>query len=410
MSQKSIELKEGLPLIIHCQGDLSLRGAPESILWVRGDEIALQETPAGLSLTGEGDLVVSVPRRTPIILAQQSGDVSLVGLAGTIQGGEVAGGLSLVDLAGPVTLEVVRGDMAVRTLGAPLSVREVNGDVSIRGAQAITFGTIHGDLSARAIDGAATIGPVMGDASLRGVQGDLTIEQVHGDCALADLRGLNAVSVADDIRLSGSLAAGKHIFSAESSITLNWPIDAPLNLTATAPRIINRLDLLETASSGDTLTGRLGQGNVFVTLIARDRIALKPEKPEAARGMEFGFESSMAGLGEMITTEINARLAELTTRLGPELSTHAEERAERIADRVQRAMDKAMRKMDLTLQRAERQRSRHTPPTPPRPPVPPTPPTPPKADTTQEQFAILKMLQEGKISVEEANKLLDTLS
>lgn len=408
MSQQSIEFKEGLTLNIHCAGDLALRGGPEPILWLRGDEVALEETKGGLRLTSQGDVTLSVPRLTEITLEFVGGDASLSGLGSAVQAGEIAGSLSLVDLVGATVVRAVRGDLAVRSLAGPLTVGEANGDVSVRGADTLTFTTIHGDFSARQVDGAVSVAQVMGDASLRTVQGDLTLERVHGDCSLADLRGLNAVAAADDMRLSGGLAVGKHVFSAESNLTVLWPIDAPLRLTAVAPRIVNRLDLLNAAADGNNLTGRLGQADVQVSLSAGERITLKPEKPEALRGVDFDFETSMSGLGEMISTEINSRLSELTARLGPELSGRAEERAERIAVRVQRSVDKAMRKMDLALQRAERQRTRHAPPTPPRPTPPP--PAPPKADMTKEQFAILKMLQEGKISVEEANKLLDTLS
>lgn len=408
MSQQSIEFKEGLTLTIDCASDLALRGGPEPILWLRGDETTLEEIKGGLRLTSHGDAIVSVPRLTDITLEHVGGDASLSGLAGAVKVGEIAGSLSLVDLAGATEVQAVRGDLAARSLTGPLTIGDVHGDASVRGADALTFTTIHGDFSARQVDGAVNVAQVMGDASLRTVQGDLTLQRVHGDCSLADLRGLNAVAAADDLRLSGGLAVGKHAFSAESNLTVNWPIDAPLRLMAVAPRIVNRLDLLEATADGNNLTGRLGQAEVQVSLRAGQRITLKPEKPEALRGVDFDFETSMSGLGTLISTEINSRLSELTARLGPELSGRAEERAERIAERVQRSVDKAMRKMDLALQRAERQRARHAPPTPPRPT--PTPPTPPKADMTKEQFAILKMLQEGKISVEEANKLLDTLN
>lgn len=409
MAKKILEVQPDVHIFLTCHGDLAVRGSAEARLSIMGDNFNAQESDKGVVITCHGDLTLVAPESSTLTIEHLSGDGNLTGLDGALAVVEAAGDLSVLDTSGAANIAVVRGDFVGRTRGL-LTLGEVYGDASLRSAQEVVINTIYGDLMARGIEGPMTIQAVMGDAGLRGIRGDLTITQVHGDCTLAGLQGQSQVAGADDIRLHGPLAEGKHSFTAGSDIVLHWPEDAPLQLQATSPRIVNRLELLEATTEGNTLTGTLGKGGPHLTLQAQDRISIKPEH---SKSREYDLELSLSGLGEMISSEIGSRMAEISARLGPELASRTEERAERLAERVQRSVERAMRKMDLALQRAERQRGRHAAhaghPTPPRPAAP-TKPAAAKADVTQEQYKILKMLEEGKLSVEEANKLLDALS
>jgi hypothetical protein len=93
-------------------------------------------------------------------------------------------------------------------------------------------------------------------------------------------------------------------------------------------------------------------------------------------------------------------------------------RAQEHSDRVQHRVDAAMRRAEEKMRSAER-RTAHMGismgrwgvniggPRPPRPPVPPVPPSEPVTD--DERLTILKMLQQKKISLQEAEKLLAAL-
>jgi hypothetical protein len=94
-------------------------------------------------------------------------------------------------------------------------------------------------------------------------------------------------------------------------------------------------------------------------------------------------------------------------------------RAQEQSDRVQRRVDTAMRRAEEKMRSAEH-RSMHMgikvgrfgasierPGIPPIPPMPPRPPAEPVTD--EERLTILKMLQEKKISLQDAEKLLAAL-
>jgi hypothetical protein len=105
---------------------------------------------------------------------------------------------------------------------------------------------------------------------------------------------------------------------------------------------------------------------------------------------------------------------EEATRRAMKASMRAQDQSERVQHRV----DAAMRRAEEKMRSAER-RSAHMGISVgrwgvnfggPRPPVPPAPPRPPSDPVTdEERLTILKMLQEKKISLQEAEKLLAAL-
>jgi len=120
------------------------------------------------------------------------------------------------------------------------------------------------------------------------------------------------------------------------------------------------------------------------------------------------------GLSSELHERISRRVEEATRR-----ALESSMRAQEQSDRVQHRVDAAMRRAEEKMRSAER-RSMHmgikvgrfgatiersgTPPVPPMPPRPPAEPV-----TDEERLTILKMLQEKKISLQDAEKLLAAL-
>ncbi len=160
-------------------------------------------------------------------------------------------------------------------------------------------------------------------------------------------------------------------------------------------------------------------------------------------GFDFDFDLEEFGvLAESfatdLTAKITAKLGLLSDRLpgmlssaglsGQEIddiSRQVQEATHRAADKAQaqaqRAADKAIRKADRKLAKARRRMEREsfrsgvayrpTPPSAPRPPVAPSSPTPqaappPSSVSQEERMLILRMLEERKISVAQAEELL----
>src|SRR5690606_34380397 len=254
----------------------------------------------------------------------------------------------------------------------------------------------------------------MGDVNLHTVSEDLHISKSHRDVNLSNLGGVVRVDQAEgDIRLRGSLAAGKHRFQAQGDVVIRWPVNAPLAITAKAPNISNRLPLDEAQGEQGSLSGRLGDGETFVEVQAGGRVVLKPAEPEVAWESDFGPDFAgdfvdigleMAGLGERLASELESHMASLSAniekRFGPDF---AQKMAEKAALKAEKAMERVARRAERAQQRAERHAGRYGSWT-----EPPRPAAKPKA-TPEEQLKVLEMLEQGLISVEEANTLLKAM-
>jgi hypothetical protein len=219
-----------------------------------------------------------------------------------------------------------------------------------------------------------------------------------------------------DIRLVGGLASGDHTFTADGDILVRWPVDAPLNLTANAPDIKNRLPLENTADKAGSLLGTIGDGKTNVNLQANGRILLKEARLVKAEwevfgadGMDFDFNLDLGGLGEEIANNGNEQVArgtaELATRFGSDFSQRIAEQAERAAVKAEKAAERAVRKFERHVERTVQRQGRPSRNWAPPPPAPAAP----KKSTAEEQLKILKMVENGTITPDEAAMLLSAL-
>ncbi|MCP4426624.1 MAG: hypothetical protein GY803_19190 [Chloroflexi bacterium] len=414
MSKERIEVgKQPLIIITECSGDLIVRSWAETAVLIKGDECQTTETDAGLTLSSHGDIKLMVPLASSLVVENAQGNAAIKKIEGSVSLQNVAGDTQLTQ-TGAAKIGSVYGDLAAKAVAGSLSAEEIYGDAAINKCDDLALGTIYGDLIARSIRGTVQINVVMGDASLRAVSGDAAIEQCQRDVNLRELDGdaNSAANVMGDIRLHGPLSVGKHTFAAQGDIVVRWPVDGDLTVTAVAPHIKNRLPLLDVVEIEGTLTGSMGDSGVVVNLQAGDRIELKEsrssrEKWADAEEIDFDFDFDLGGLSEMLNEQVLDRIHEMTvdleTKFGPEFSEKIAQKAERAAAKAEKAAEKALR-------RAERSMKRGWPSYSPAPPRAPKPPKPPKRKaSSEEQLKILKMVENGIISPDEAGTLLQAL-
>lgn len=385
-----------------CGGELIVRGWAEPSLQIRGDH-EVQETEKGYLLSSSGSLRLNVPTGAVLSAGRVGADLIVKHTAGhtsveTVQGDAILSG------AGAVELGTVHGDLVARNLKSLLSANEVHGDASIRNTAAIAFNLVHGDLSARKVAGSLTAETISGDAELRFVDGDVAIAGGHRDVNLTGIAGrVTVAGIKGDIRLKGGLRDGDHSLEAAGDIIVRWPAGRPLNLVATGGRINNRLPLDETTEKNGNLIGRIGQGNINLILTTTGRVILKEaettdEKWEDFGGeMEFDFAVDMAGIAARIETEVNNHLSRVTRDIETKFG----------GDFAQRFAERVAHKAEKFAERPRRRESRSRPAGYDFTPGPSAPSKP--AASTEEQLKILKMVENGKITPQEAGLLLEAL-
>ena len=116
-----------------------------------------------------------------------------------------------------------------------------------------------------------------------------------------------------------------------------------------------------------------------------------------------------------VARQIDEKLAQFGS--GEELAVRIQEKIQGVLRRAEERVGEALRNAETRQREAERRaaetaaRQRSQPVSYAVPPLPPKPPKPPKPPVSEEErMMILRMVSEGKVSVEQAEKLLSAMN
>ena len=353
----------------------------------KNPNISIDEIKGDLSIVGwDGeDILVKIDNEENLRFTQDGENVSL----------SCDDDLALrIPRAARLTVKSVAGDMSLRNVLGGVELKEVNGDLSVRETGAIAIDTVHADFSLRGAKGDIYAKSIRGDASIRDAQGNVKLESVSDDLALRDARGNVNANVGEDVVMYLNPVAGNEynvtagddillVLSPNANATLEMQGD---EINVTWPGVANEEDVTER-------TVVLGDGSAKVTLKAGSDVRVTNQLNAGESADEFGnfagINFDWSGLGE----KISRRVEEATRR--------AQQRVEEASRRAQRHAEQASR-------RADRKTHHHGPvgfnfTFDPRSAA--------KAEpvSDDERLAILKMLQEKKITADQAEQLLAAL-
>lgn len=341
------------------RGDLSIVGWEGEDVLIKGDEdeIRVSQDPEAVTVSSSDDLALRVPRAASLRILSVDGDMAIRGVSGGID------------------MQTVNGDLSLRDVGT-VSIDSVSGDFSLRGAA----GSLH-------------IKSLSSDASVRAVIGDVNLTSVADDLVLHDVRGNLKASVGSDVVLYLDPQPGlAYNVTAGDDIMLVLPPQADATLTLSGDEIDVELPGVEQVEAASERVITLGNGSASIQLRAGSDIRVSSESGAGERAEEFGNFAGMMF----------------------DWSGFGEEMSERIAGRVQAATRRAEQKAARAVRRAEQKLRGNVsvgrwnwdiqPGSFPGAAIPPVEPV-----SEQERMAILKMLQEKKITSEQADRLLAAL-
>lgn len=344
------------------------------------------------------------------------------------------------------------GEARFRLLEDGLNIETVHGSLYLRNVSETNIESVHGNLMARQIAGDLRAATVHGNAILRDIQGDCLLEDVQGNLDLRDVDGDIRITAQGNARVRLSVISGsQYVLEADGNIHCRLPEDASLrlNLTSSGDYILVKQMEGSRVYQQEHCELTLGEGAVQMNLSAGGSIYLsvretdkgEDEEQPGAYGFE-GFTRLPDDFGEQIARQVEAQLdaqmaamnhqineqmANLNATIGKagmsaeeteRIMRRARERSERAAaqaqEKVRRAQEKVERKLE-TERRREEQRSQasswgarygrgawHV--------NFPSPPPPPKeAVSDEERLMILRMLEQKKITLAEAEELLSSL-
>ena len=387
-------------------GDLRVAGWDRSEIMVKTDgdglEISAETDPIVISCNE--DLILYVPRSANVNVVKVSGDAILQALHGPITLGPVAGDLTMNDL-GPVSLGTIAGDASLRNIGA-LNAESISGDLTLRGGHGI-----------------CAVDKVGGDGSIRDVDGMLTIDNVGSDLYVRNVHGAVTVKAGADVAFYVSPVPGQiYDVTAGDDLIVRLAPDAniKLHLNAASRDSIQvdfpGVELPEDCSSCEVILGQQAEGMAEMLLTASgDLLVTSQADPwESAADFDSGNWHipsippipPIPPLPPDFSERINRRVQASMERV----QVHMEAASRRTEAKVQAAMRRAEMKARAAEVRVRRGAQvnvnvgRWNWDLSPHGPVETD-----EAVSDDERLIILRMLQEKKISLAEAEKLLAAL-
>lgn len=379
--------REGVsvPIIIQAVGgDLRVRGRDDDMLIVEGDHVEVEQIGDNQPylVRGGGDCRITVPDDVDVIVQEVGGDAKLTDLGGKVEISNIGADLTLRNVT------VVH----IKNVGADLRIKRADGD--------ITIDNIGSDATIREVAGAVWITNIGSDLYLRNVDESCVVENVGSDLV---------VNIDFHPDLEYRFRAGSTILCrVEPDANARFFVPAELDVVLDIPA-----ELVE-SEDGTQQIITMGEGSATIVIEDGDELRLVTDE-----------QDYVVNLSAQIEEELDARLSNLEEKLSQQLeglderirvkaevwSTHAERLAERAQEQAQRAMERARRSLERQTRRkrsgpraefrwewdsAGRGR-----------PARPSAPVEPVKE--EERMMILKMVQDQKISIEEAERLLAAL-
>lgn len=299
----------------------------------------------------------------------------------------------------PLTVQgSIFGGAQVRDVEGSVELNQVHGDCFVRGANTAHIDTIHGETTIRDIKGDVTLKSSDGDAILRDIEGMVTIERIGGDLLGRNLQqGMTVEAVLGDVALRTAFAEGStsSFQSVGGDVIIRIPGKINTHFILPSDAEYDLSDDLTTAVEGDKLIVQSGDGLATVHVKADGRINIKSRSSES--------------LDDEFTIAFDQEVEEQWANISARIAERLEEKNRMISDRVRRKIEaslhSAQRHIEMAQHRAETALKKLEE-------------TPPQGDiigegllrrdevTEEERLMILQMLENGKITVEEAENLL----
>jgi hypothetical protein len=403
---------------VHIQsvhGDLIMKGydGNELIIKTLGDEepkVTVQEGQATLEALSA--CTIYVPHKSKVEIGEISGDAGIKSLDGELVIGSVGKELTLRDV----------GSTTVNSIGLDLVAKRIRGDLKP--------GKVGRAVIVRDVDGQFAATSIGAQLSLRDVSGGVTaVVGGNADITLAPVPWqLYDVTAGGNIncRLMEETSADFVVESGKRLIVVKLPDHSQSLRQSEYQFSLGEGDSRVRLKAGGAVEIRASGGGWESFGMFEPRVDVNLDELD---GLAEQIEQQVTSQIEEMTGEMEAYLDKVTNSLrGAGLSERevdrVQQRVRRAQERAQRAQDISRRKMALKLEAAQRRieqkmrrRGMSAPPPPPRPesrfawPIAPGTDTAPVGEpvSDEERLMILKMLEEQKISVEEAEQLLGAL-
>jgi hypothetical protein len=424
MFEQTIETS-GTPhiTITKCAKNLLVQGRDDAQVTIRIDgeakDLSLEQEGETLTISAKEDCEIVCPNDTTFTAQICHGNAKIDDVAGTIGLETIHGNLTLKDV-GPTEFTRVDGNLYVRDVGGILRGKAVGGNARVRDVEGdCTLEKVNGNLHARDVDGDLQSETVGGNAHVDDVRGQCAVKKVGGNLTFDEMSGgVTAEQVGGNVRMKPPFAPDTtYRVSAGGNVDIQLPDEANLSLSLHAGGgVRSQVDGLTLEKVDGAEKGVLGDGAASLEAKAGGSITLRGPGTSSGAPGEFEFDmeflDNLEGIGPMIEARVGEAMAQMEIQLQQGLGQFDSDKlrvkieraaeksaraAERAAEQVRRAAEREAQKARMRAERSQRRWERTSGQKPhPRPePV-----------SEEEQLRVLHLVEQGKITPEQAADLL----
>lgn len=398
--------------ILAVEGDLLLRGREGDRVeaHIDPDELTIEQRESILALTARSDLALSLPPDLTVQIERVHGDALIERMQALLHLRSVGGDLVVRNSQGELSIDRVHGDTLIEQGDARIAVQEVYGDLSMRHIRgSVSLVRIHGDLRVQDTDADLILEQLDGDLRLHNCRGSVRLDHGHGELRAVHCHANLEAAVEGRVTLKGDFAPAQQIHcTTQGDIRVRLPEDASVTFHLQGADVRVDLPTAETHTEDSRQIVIVGSGDAQVELSAPNgSIRLRPLRPEPHTGPQIDVDVTveMEGIAENIRNAVMMGLEEMRRGL-----REARKQAEQARREARSKAEQARRQARQARQEAQHRKRQaygwafswaesH----------PKKSPHISNQGTEDERLLILRMLAEGKISTEEADRLLDAL-
>ncbi len=365
-------------LVIKARGDLNLCGWDQNAFEVVADPSRIRISVDGTTtqIMSLDECTIQVPSHYKVELEKVSGSAWLQDLLGEVKVGRAGGDLSATRMAN-LTVEKVGGDCVVEEIAAPLACNRVGGDLICSG-----------------------------------LGGGLTDASVGGDVRLVNVYGSVRVSAGGDILAGFFESSGSEVFlkaGGDVKVSIQPASGWSLDLTSGGEDI--RMELESSVERIDdwALLRTLGDGSTPLRVKAGGsiRISDQPVESEKVDRKARKREEHWKHVGTWAVPGVSFSVG--ANALGNDISERIARKTSEAVRRAESRIEAAMRRMEEKGYAAPAENSKFFQDEPIPSPDGEVFEQPVSGVTEEERLVVLRMLQDKKLTVDEADKLLDAL-
>jgi hypothetical protein len=278
---------------------------------------------------------------------------------------------------------------------------------------------VHGDILLKDV-GPTIITNAVGDVRARAVHGELKLDKVTGDLQASYLEGGLQATVNGDGSLTTDFAPDcDYRLTTGGDVVVKLPAQASARIQVSAGgELKHKVDWADIQEEASSFTGRVGDGEALVEINAGGDVSLRAKSDAAT--FVFGIaeegelEVELESMAEEIARNIEVYMASMGAQLEAKLGSIDQEavlrKVEQTAEKARRKAAQAAERARMKAERAQRRWERMGAHHPGRHTHSATAQrrTAPSV-TDEERLTVLRMVQEGKITADEAAQLLEAM-